>query len=97
MRPETRINDRGRSIRADPAGMLQKLCDSIGLEFDPAMLSWPAGAHKDDGIWASHWYGAVHQSTGFAGAEGPMPDVSESQEILDAALPHYQALAQKKL
>ena len=84
-------------IRADPAGMLQKLCDSIGLVFDPAMLSWPAGAHKDDGVWASHWYSAVHQSTAFAGAEGPLPDVSESQEILDAALPHYQALAQKKL
>ena len=84
-------------IRADPAGMLQKLCDSIGLEFNPAMLSWPVGAHNDDGVWASHWYGAVHQSTGFAGAEGPLPDVGESLEILDAALPHYQALAQKKL
>ena len=84
-------------IRSDPAGMLQKLCDAIGLNFDPAMLTWPAGGHKDDGIWASHWYGAVHQSTGFAGAEGPLPNVSESQDILDEALPHYQALAQKKL
>ena len=84
-------------IRSDPAGMLQKLCDAIGLNFDPAMLTWPAGGHKDDGIWASHWYGAVHQSTGFAGAEGPLPDVSESQDILDAALPHYKRLAAQKL
>ena len=84
-------------IRADPKCMLSKLCETIGLEFDPAMLTWPAGGHKDDGIWASHWYGAVHQSTGFAGAEGPLPDVSESQDILDAALPHYERLAAQKL
>ena len=42
-------------IRANPEKMLRKLCDSIGLDFDSAMLSWPAGPRKDDGIWAAHW------------------------------------------
>ncbi|WP_333712189.1 HAD family hydrolase [Yoonia sp.] len=85
-------------IRADPAGMLQKLCKTIGLDFDPAMLSWPAGPRKDDGIWAAHWYNAVHQSTGFAGAEGPLPDLDAAQQDLcRMAMPHYEKLAALKL
>lgn len=55
-------------IREDPCRMLEKLCAAIGVPFDPAMLGWPAGGHKDDGVWAAHWYGAVWNSTGFAGA-----------------------------
>ncbi|MFQ1700272.1 HAD family hydrolase [Loktanella agnita] len=82
-------------IRANPAKILKKLCDTIGLPFDDAMLSWPAGPRKDDGIWAKHWYNAVHQSTGFAGPEGPLPDVSS--DLLAAALPHYERLADRKL
>ena len=30
-------------IRTDPEGMLRKLCDLIGLEFLPDMLTWPPG------------------------------------------------------
>jgi hypothetical protein len=85
-------------IRADPENMLKKLCNTIGLDFDPAMLSWPAGARKDDGIWAAHWYNAVHQSTGFAGTEGPLPDLDAAQqELCQAAMPHYEKLAALKL
>ena len=84
-------------IRADPEGMLKKLCDIIGLSFDDRMLSWPAGPRKDDGIWAAHWYEAVHRSTGFAGAEGPPPDVGEAGDILAAAMPHYTAMAARKI
>ncbi|MGB1035015.1 MAG: HAD family hydrolase [Primorskyibacter sp.] len=80
-------------IRADPAGMLAKLCVALDLRFDPAMLSWPAGGHKDDGVWARHWYDAVHRSTGFAGPSGPLPPVDEAlRDVHDAALPHYEAL-----
>ncbi len=85
-------------IRTDPKGMLVKLCDAIGLPFDPAMLSWPAGARKDDGVWAKHWYETVHKSTGFAGAEGPLPRVDPPYDsLLDNALPYYDALAARKL
>ena len=83
----------GTDIRADPDTMLRKLCDAIGLAFDPSMLSWPAGPRPEDGIWAKHWYGAVHKSTGFAGAEGDLPIVSPDLEpVLQAALPHYLRL-----
>ena len=85
-------------IRADPEGMLRKLCDAIDLPFDPAMLSWKAGPRADDGIWAAHWYNAVHQSTGFAGAEGPLPELDAAQEKMrHLAMPHYDALARRKL
>jgi len=85
-------------IRDDPEGMLQKLCASIGLEFEPSMLSWPVGGHPADGIWASHWYGAVHRSTEFAGAEGPLPEVvGPLKSVLDAALPYYEMLRANKI
>jgi hypothetical protein len=80
-------------IRENPEGMLRALCAEIGLDFDPAMLSWPAGGRACDGVWAPHWYGAVWQSTGFAGKEGPLPQVPEHlRGILTAALPYYDRL-----
>lgn len=85
-------------IRANPQDALEKLCDSIGLGFDPAMLSWPAGGHEQDGVWASHWYGAVWNSTGFAGPEGALPEVPDSlQSTLSEALPYYEKLQTAKL
>ncbi len=85
-------------IRNDPQTLLEKLCNHIGLAFDPAMLSWPAGGRSDDGIWAAHWYGAIHASTGFAGPEGPLPDVgAENTDILNEALPYYEKLHELRL
>ena len=85
-------------IRQDPEIMLKKLSDAIDLPFDPAMLSWPAGPRKDDGIWASHWYNAVHKSTEFAGAEGPLPILSgDNLTLLENALPIYDKLAAHKI
>ena len=85
-------------IRQDPENMLKNLCMAINLPFDPAMLSWPAGPRKDDGIWAAHWYSAVHKSTGFAGKEGPLPDLSgRDLALLENALPYYEKLAAHKI
>lgn len=85
-------------IRRDPEAMLRALCDAIGLDWDPAMLSWPAGGHAADGVWAPVWYGAVHRSTGFAGPEGDLPELdAAAAELLDAALPHYERLAALRL
>ncbi|SMY07177.1 sulfotransferase family protein [Flavimaricola marinus] len=85
-------------VRANPQGVLERLCAAIGLPFDPAMLRWPAGARPYDGVWADHWYGAVHKSTGFAGGEGELPVLDGRDAALrDAALPHYEKLAKLKL
>lgn len=85
-------------IRANPGAMLRALCNSVDLPFDPAMLEWPAGPRAEDGIWAKHWYNAVHKSTGIAGAECPLPEVPEGlRPVLNAALPHYSGLHRVRL
>lgn len=85
-------------IRGNPNAMLRAVCAALGIAFYPEMLRWPAGPKPYDGVWAQHWYGAVHQSTGFAEAEGPVPDLSGvERDILAEAMPYYQALADKAL
>ncbi|WP_375687866.1 HAD family hydrolase [Pseudooceanicola sp. LIPI14-2-Ac024] len=85
-------------IRANPEGLLRALCEAIGLDWDPAVLSWPAGARAIDGVWAPHWYDAVHRSTGFAGAEGGLPHLDGRAEALaDAAMPYYEHLHARRL
>jgi hypothetical protein len=85
-------------IRVNPLNMLEKLCAEIGLDFRPAMLSWPAGPKDFDGVWAPHWYNAVHRSTAFAGAEADLPDLTgEAADLARAALPYYEELAAIRL
>lgn len=54
-----------RDVLNDPAGMLRQLCEALGVEFLPAMLSWTPGLRVTDGVWAQHWYPEVETSTGF--------------------------------
>lgn len=85
-------------VRDNPEKMLRILCDAIGLPFLPAMLSWQPGGRDEDGIWGRHWYGAIHQSTGFAGAEGPLPQlVGAAKDLCEAALPAYRELRERAL
>lgn len=85
-------------LRANPEGMLRSLCDSIGLGFDPAMLHWPAGPRAYDGIWARHWYAAVHRTKGFAGAEGEIPVLeTHLQGLCDRAMPFFHRLEKEKI
>lgn len=81
------------SIRENPSQALSGLCARLGIPFHDSMLQWPAGPKPFDGVWAPHWYGAVHQSTGFEAAEGPLPNLTgAAAELVDAALPYYQRL-----
>ena len=57
---------RARDVLLDPEAALRRLCAALNVPFDPAMLSWRAGSHASDGIWAKHWYNSVIRSTGFA-------------------------------
>ena len=82
-------------IRDAPEAMLRALCHAIDLPFSPAMLSWPKGGNPADGVWAKHWYNAVHNSTGFAGPEGPLPEIESP--ILRDALPLYEAMRRERL
>lgn len=76
----------------DPEGLLRALCAAVDLDFDPAMLRWPAGRRASDGLWAAHWYASVEASTGFAppGPAAPVPE--ELRPLVDAARPCCEAL-----
>lgn len=85
-------------IRAHPRAVLNALCRALDIPFTDRMLRWPSGPKPFDGIWAPVWYHAVHASTGFDTAEGPLPALSKDlQTLSDAALPAYHALAAHKL
>ncbi|ABI77057.1 conserved domain protein [Hyphomonas neptunium ATCC 15444] len=81
------------NILQDPEGVLRRLCAAIGLDWDSAMLGWPAGPRAEDGAWAPHWYDAVWRSTGFGPPPGPLPELSgEAARIAEGALATYERL-----
>ena len=80
-------------IRATPRATLTRLCAALGIPFTDAMLHWPAGPKAYDGVWAPHWYNAVHASTGFDEPEGALPDLPpDYQALVERALPFYDRL-----
>ena len=85
-------------VLRDPAGMLSRLCEALGIRWDPAMLSWEAGLRDTDGVWASHWYDSVKRSTGFGRPEKPTPSLNaDEQALADACRPDYDYLSRQAL
>ncbi len=80
-------------VRADPEGVLTRLCAALGLRFDAAMLAWPPGPRSSDGVWAAHWYGAVTASTGFSPPDpAPPPLDGPLAALARAARPAYERM-----
>lgn len=83
-----------KQLLLNPAHVLGELCRRVGLAYDEKMLAWQAGPRPEDGIWAKHWYHAVHRSTGFQPySEKSEPLPSQLQPLLAECLPHYEQLA----
>jgi hypothetical protein len=83
-----------RQLLLDPEHVLRELCDRLGIPWDAAMLSWPAGPQPEDGIWARYWYDNLHQSTGFAPYRPRNAEVPEScRDLLRECRRHYDELA----
>ncbi|MCW1918914.1 HAD family hydrolase [Rhodobacter sp. KR11] len=80
-------------IRANPKATLFRLCTRLNIPYTDRMLTWPPGPKPFDGVWAPHWYNAVHASTGLGDPEGPLPTLTpELQRLCDQAMPHYDRL-----
>jgi hypothetical protein len=82
-----------RELLLDPPDVLRRVCSKLGIPFDKAMLSWPAGPKPEDGVWARHWYHNVHTSTGFAPYQprkAPFP--THLKPLLEECLPLYERL-----
>lgn len=87
-------------ILRDPPGALSALCAALGISFDPAMLSWPAGPRSTDGVWAPYWYDSVWRSTGFgpyrtAPAVDDLP--ADLEPLAAQCQPYYNELAAHRL
>ncbi|HRW04308.1 MAG TPA: hypothetical protein P5121_04400 [Caldilineaceae bacterium] len=83
-----------KQLLLNPTGVLQKLCEQIGIPFDAQMLQWQAGARPEDGIWAKYWYQGVHQSTGFERYQAKTtPFPPRLLPLLAQCRPHYERLA----
>ncbi len=81
-----------RELLLDPSGVISALCRHLGIDFYSGMLSWPAGPVKEDGIWARHWYQAVHKSTGFANYVAKEDFPESLKPLLDECRPYYENL-----
>jgi hypothetical protein len=85
-------------IRNDPNKALSGLCDALCIPYTDRMLHWPIGPKPYDGVWAPHWYNAVHRSTGFEDPEAALPELPAAyQALADQALPYYDRLAAYRL
>lgn len=80
-------------ILRDPAGVLARLCERLGIAWDEAMLSWEKGPHPEDGIWGQHWYDKVNASTGFGPPPSALPELDGPYlEVAKACRTDYEAL-----
>jgi len=85
-------------VLADPQGMLTLLCQALGIAFDPAMLSWPAGRRDSDGVWGQHWYASVWASTGFRAVTAREIALTPALEaVAESCMPFYERLHEKRL
>jgi hypothetical protein len=89
-----------RDVLSNPRGTLSALCGGLGIGFDEAMLSWPAGRRDTDGVWAPSWYDSVERSTGFAPPKpergfDDLPD--RLKPLAEAGRPLYERLARYRL
>ncbi|GAA0482335.1 branched chain amino acid aminotransferase [Parasphingorhabdus litoris] len=77
----------------DPEGRLKELCIALAIDWDPAMLNWQAGPRETDGIWASHWYNRVIDTTAFAAPSDHQPKLTSAQQkIADQCRAYYDQL-----
>jgi len=87
-----------KDLLLDPPGFLSAFCDHLGVPFDPAMLSWPAGPKPEDGAWASYWYDSAHRSTEFVPFVERRVDLTPAQQpLLDECQPLVDRLREFQL
>tara|TARA_B100001093_G_C26610544_1_gene919993 strand:- start:45 stop:713 length:669 start_codon:yes stop_codon:yes gene_type:complete len=87
---------------AEPESSLRAIMAWVDLDFDPRMLSWPAGHREEDGLWAKYWYHRVHASTGWemesSSDVASLPPVEERLlSLVDETEPLYESLRARAL
>ncbi|SDT10032.1 hypothetical protein SAMN04488570_3525 [Nocardioides scoriae] len=80
---------------ADPAAVVGRWCDAMGLEPDPDALTWEPGMRPEWELWGE-WHGSTTRTTGFGELRPPPPAPGPDQPRLHAAyvraVPVYERL-----
>jgi hypothetical protein len=86
-------------ILANPAAILERLCEALHIQYAPSMLRWTPGLRPTDGVWAPAWYQSVERSIGFEApqAKPAVPLPPQLRRLADEAQPHYEALRAHRL
>ncbi|MDC0603230.1 HAD family hydrolase [Aliiglaciecola sp.] len=80
-------------VLTSPQTVIPEMCAALDIEFDSKMLTWPTGKRESDGVWASHWYHSVENSTGFAKVEKRPFSLNPQQlAVVEEVLPYYEKL-----
>ena len=79
-------------LLSDPGRVLELLCEHLGVAYDRSMLTWRQGPRPEDGIWAPHWYHAVHLSRGFHAPREKGTFPVSLDELLGQCSPWYDKL-----
>ena len=82
-----------RDVLDNPRRVLGALCETLGVEFTDAMLSWPPGLRDTDGVWAKYWYKEVETTTSFRPykpKDEPVPP--HMRDVLAECERHYERL-----
>ena len=87
-----------RDVLQNPRQALSKLCAALNVDFDRAMLNWPAGKRDSDGAWAPHWYQNVERSTQFGAYRKKDIQLSDEQtRVVDQSRPYYQSMYEQRI
>jgi hypothetical protein len=82
-----------KQLLMDPKNVLEELCERVDIPWEPAMLSWPAGARPEDGVWSKYWYDNVQRSTGFEPYRPRNREVPDHcRDLLAECRAHYDEL-----
>jgi len=83
-------------LRADPARIVARWCERVGIEHRAASLTWEPGMRDEWQLWRD-WYGTAAASTGFAPPTstrtGAAPVPEPVAAVLDTAVVAYDRLA----
>ena len=85
-------------LRNNPKEVLSNVCKILNIEWDEGMLKWSSGIEDYDGIWASHWYSSVKNSTCFKPEKDKNIILTDNEKrIVDMAMPIYEELYSKAI
>lgn len=87
-----------KDLLMGPSGMLESICNRLGIPFDPGMMAWAPGLRETDGCWAEDWYGSALDSTGFKPYKAKQARVPASFRALESeAIELYERLHPHRL